>query len=125
MDPIVDLLLKNGVLGLLAGVGFYLFFRQLKITEKLMDQTLQNQVTDTAAKTKLTTALEDLAETIKLIGDQTGNRMTTCQQHVSEAMLKVQAFIDEEHKARAKEEGRREATNPRFRIPTGEGNDQG
>lgn len=123
MDPLVDILLKHGVLGLLAGVGFYLFFRQLKITEKLMDQTLQNQITDTAAKTKLTTALEDLAETIKLIGDQTSNRMTTCQQHVSEAMLKVQTFIDEEHKARAKEEGRREATNPRFRIPTGEDND--
>jgi ABC-type nickel/cobalt efflux system permease component RcnA len=120
VDPIVELILKNGVLGLLAGVGFYLFFRQLKSTEKLTDQILQEQVADAAAKTKLTLALEDLAETIKLIGDHTSTRMTGCQQHVTDSMQKIQSFMSEAREARAKEEGRREATNPRFRIPTGE-----
>ena len=120
MDPIVELILKNGVLGLLAGVGFYLFFRQLKTTEKLTDQILQEQITDVAAKTKLTVALEDLVTTIELIGVQTSARMGVCQQHVTESMQKVQSFMSEEREARAKEEGRREATNPRFQIPTGE-----
>jgi len=125
MDPIIDVILRNGVMGLLAGVGFYLFFRQYKITEEIMRQTLQDQVADTAAKAKLTTTLEDLAETIKLIGDQTGSRMTVCQGTVKDSILKLQAYIDEERQIRAKEEGRREATNPRFRIPTGESDDQG
>lgn len=120
MDPLVELILKQGVLGILAGVGFYLFIRQLRTTEKLMDSSLQEHIADTAAKTKLTTTLEDLAETIKLIGDQTSTRMTTCQNHVTEAMHKVHTFMDEERRERAKEEGRREATNPHFRIPNGE-----
>lgn len=123
MDPIVSILLKQGVVGLLAGLGFYLFIRQLKLTEKLQEQNLDHLVADTAAKTKLTTTLEDLAETVKLLGDRNESGMTGCQTNVNDAMEHIQGFIDEQRRERAKDEGRREATNPRFRIPKGDSDD--
>lgn len=117
MDPIVDVLLKNGVMGLLAGVGFYLFFRQLRLTEKMQEQNLQQQVSDTAAKVKLTTSVEDLAETVRFIGDQNSAGMTKCQENVNGRFEKIGGMMDELRQEKAKEEGRREATNPRMRIP--------
>jgi hypothetical protein len=117
MDPIVDVLLKNGVMGLLAGVGFYLFFRQLRLTEKMQEQNLQQQVSDTAAKVKLTTAVEDLAETIRVIGDQNANGMKGCQTNVNGRFEKIDTYMVELRQELAKEEGRREATNPRIRVP--------
>jgi type VI protein secretion system component VasK len=117
MDPIVDVLLKNSVLGLLAGVGFYLFFRQLKITEKLQEQNLQQQVADTAAKVKLATAFEDLADTVRVIGDRNATGMNQCQTNVNTRFEKIDGMMDELRQEKAKEEGRREATNPRIRAP--------
>jgi len=117
MDPIVDVLLKNGALGLLAGVGFYLFFRQLRLTEKMQEQNLQQQVADTAAKVKLTTAVEDLATTVRVIGDQNASGMKGCQANVDSRFEKIDDYMTELRKEHAKEEGRREATNPRIRVP--------
>lgn len=101
MDPIFNTLLKEGILGILAALGFYLFLRQLKQTEKLQEQNLQLQINDTAAKIKLTTTLEDLATAITAISHRT------------------QEFIEEERREHAREEGRREATHPRIKFPQG------
>ena len=66
MDPIVALLLKNGVFGILAGVGFYLFFKERKLNQTDAQTYLRQQIADTAIKTKLAAALEDLAATVEV-----------------------------------------------------------
>lgn len=112
MDPVVTLLLKNGVFGILAGVGFYLYFRERKANTDYAQLQLQQQVADTAAKTKLTVALEDLAETIEAVGVNTKSDISGCRATCQEMISYVREQI-------AKEDGRREVTG-RFRLPSGE-----
>lgn len=111
MDPLVSLFLKQGILGILAGIGFYLFFLERKEVHRLLkekDETgktyLDAMISDTAAKTKLVVALNDLTETVDLFWNQA--------KHVWE----------KEAEQRAKDEGRREVTGKYRLPPTGESN---
>lgn len=112
MDPIVSLFLKHGILGILAGVGFYLFFMERKETRRLTEEKeatgktyLDAMIADTAAKTKLLGSLDDLTNTVESFWKQ------------------ADAVWTREAEERAKEEGRREVTG-RFRLPP-EGDDHG
>jgi hypothetical protein len=98
MDPIITLLLKNGVFGILAAVGFYLYFKERKINQEYIKTYLENQIADAVAKTKLTSALEDLATTVETVEKHTQTRLQNIQSHMDEQRLKA-----------AREEGRREA----------------
>lgn len=94
MDPlitsIITLLLKNGVFGILAGIGFYLYFKERKISQKYTETYLEHQVADTAAKVKLTTTLEAFATTLE-----------TTEKYIKK-------YIEEQRLKTAREEGRRE-----------------
>ena len=118
MDPVITLLLKNGVFGILAGVGFYLYFHERKVNRENANEYLKHQVADTAAKTKLTVALEDLAVTVEALGKNSQSDISKCRAHVSEMIGVIKTHIQESEIERAREEGRREVTG-RIRIPVG------
>jgi hypothetical protein len=105
MNELVQLFLKHGIIGLLAGVGFYLFFLERKEVQQLRREKeetnkmyLDALIADTAAKTKLIGALNSLTQTVEAFWQQA--------KHVWEKEAEV----------RAKEEGRREVTG-RFTLP--------
>lgn len=111
MDPIVTLFLKHGVIGILAGVGFYLFFMERKETRRLIDAKEQDNktyldamISDTAAKTKLLGSVDDLTETVESFWKQANVVWTNAD------------------KERAMEQGRREVTGKIFLPPTGDAN---
>lgn len=111
MDPLVSFFLKEGIIGILAGVGFYLFFMERKEVRRLIQEKettsktyLDAMIADTAAKTRLLGTMDDLTNTVEAFWKQADN------------------VWSKEAEARARDEGRREATNPRFRIPI-EGDD--
>jgi hypothetical protein len=124
MDPVVALLLKNGVFGILAGVGFYLYFHERKINRDNAKEYLQHQVADTAAKTKLTVALEDLAVTVDVLGQNARADISGCKANVDDMIKIVRRHLHADELERAKEEGRKEVTG-RFKLPIGENDDQG
>lgn len=113
MDPLITVFLKHGVLGILAGVGFYLFFMERKETKRLSNARekdtrtyLDALVADTAAKTKLLGAIKDLTETVDAFWKQ------------------ANTVWSREAEARAEARGRereREVTG-RFLIPPGDPN---
>lgn len=112
MDPLVALFLKHGILGILAGVGFYLYFMERKETRRLQKEKddasqkyLDAMIADTAAKTKLLGVMDDLTATVDSFWKQ------------------ANAVWTKEAELRAKEEGRREITG-RFLMPP-EGDDNG
>jgi hypothetical protein len=112
MDPLVSLFFKHGILGILAGVGFYLFFMERKETRRLGQEKeetgktyLNAIIADTAAKTKLLGALGDLTNSVESFWKQ------------------ADAVWTREAEERARDEGRREVTG-RFRLPP-EGDDNG
>lgn len=123
MDPVVALLLKNGVFGIVAGIGFYLYFRERKLNQEYAQTYLNHQVEDTKAKAKLTTALEDVAQTVQALGAQSRNDIAGCKANVDRALDRIDKYIEEQKVKRAREEGRREATNPRMKIPGWTGED--
>lgn len=118
MDPVVGLLLKNGVFGILAGVGFYLYFKERKINQEYAKTYLEHQVADTAAKIRLTNALEDLATTLEAAESNTKSNLDTCRQHNEKVLQRFQQYLDDKRLEGAREEGRREVTG-RFRMPEG------
>lgn len=97
MDPVIALLLKNGAFGILAGIGFYLYFKERKISQNYAEVYLKHQITDTAAKINLASALENLATTIEDTEKNTKTRLRY-----------MQKYIDEQRLRYAREEGRRE-----------------
>jgi hypothetical protein len=119
MDPVVALLLKNGVFGILAGIGFYLYFQERKTNRENSKAYLQQQVSDTASKTKLTVALEDLAVTVDALGQNARTDIAGCKANVGEMIKIVRRHLQAEELERAKEEARREVTG-RFKLPIGE-----
>lgn len=119
MDPVVALLLKNGVFGILAGIGFYLYFQERKTNRENSKSYLQQQVADTAAKTKLTVALEDLAVTVDALGQNARTDIAACKANVKNMIEIVRQHLQAEELERAKEEGRREVTG-KFKLPIGE-----
>lgn len=119
MDPVVALLLKNGVFGILAGVGFYLYFKERKINLDNGNTYLKHQVADTAAKIKLTSALEDLATTLEAVEAHAKTDITACRKHSSDVLHYFQQYVNEQRLEGARAEGRREVTG-RFKMPTGD-----
>jgi hypothetical protein len=119
MDPVVALLLKNGVFGILAGIGFYLYFKERKINQEYAKSYLDHQVADTAAKTKLTVALEDLATTLEAVETHAKTDLSACRKHSAEVLRYFQQYVEENRLEKAREEGRREVTG-RFKLPTGD-----
>jgi ABC-type nitrate/sulfonate/bicarbonate transport system substrate-binding protein len=108
MDPMVALFFKHGITGILAGVGFYLFFMERKETRRLtLEQETKSKtyldamISDTAAKTKLLDALEDLTKSVDTFWQR------------------AEANWNQEAAERAKEEGRREVTGRFLLPPTG------
>lgn len=97
MDPIIALLLKNGAFGILAGVGFCLYFKERKINQNYAETYLKHQMADTAAKINLASALENLATTIEAVEKNTKVRLRY-----------MQKYIDKQRLRDAREEGRRE-----------------
>lgn len=93
MDPLVTLLLKNGAFGILAGIGFYLYFKERKISQKYTEKYLEQQIASTASQFEVTKALEAIATTIG----------------------PIRQYIDEQRLVAAREEGRREAIR---QLPT-------
>ena len=118
MDPVVALL-KNGVFGILAGVGFYLYFHERKINRENSKEYLKHQVADTASKTKLTVALEDLAVTVDALGQNARTDIADCKTNVSSMIDIIRQRLQADEIERAKEEGRREVTG-RYKLPIGE-----
>jgi len=115
MDPVVALLLKNGVFGILAGVILYLYIRERKINHENNRSVLKQSVEDAAAKTRLALALEDLVVTV-----------STQESNMKAELLEFRRALEEiKVKERIKEavedERRRTISNP-F-IKTGEGDD--
>lgn len=113
MDPLVSLILKEGLLGLLAGVGFYLFFMERKEVRRLVQEKentsktyLDAMIQDTQAKTQLLKTVDTLTDT------------------VGEFWKQANGVWSKESEARARDEGRWEATNPHLRIPQ-QGDDDG
>lgn len=134
MDPLVALLLEKGVIGILAGAGFYLYFRERKLNQKHQEEFVRDQmkhlISDTAAKTKLTVALEDLAETVSALSANSTQGMETCRSSVDAMLKDLQDHLqvqrkrirDEELKRereKGRQEGRTEVTG-RFRVPPGD-----
>ncbi len=118
MDPVVGLLLKNGVFGILAGVGFYLYFKERKINQEYAEIYLKHQVADTAAKVKLTSALEDLATTLEMVEKNTKADLSQCRKYNTDVLKQFQQYIDDRRLEGAREEGRREVTG-RFLVSNG------
>lgn len=124
MDPVISLLLKNGVFGILAGVGLYLYFKERKINQEYAKTYLEHQVADTAAKIKLTSALEDLATTLEVVEKNTKADLSQCRKHSTDVLKQFQQYIDDRRLEGAREEGRREVTG-RFRMPNGDNHEPG
>lgn len=124
MDPIVSLLLKNGVFGLLAGVGFYLYFSERKDNRDNAKAYLQQQIADTAAKANLTSALEDLVVTVEALGKNSKDDITGCKTTVGSMIHVVREHLQVLQIERAKEEGRREMS-VRCLVPTDERDETG
>lgn len=109
MDPVVALFFKHGIVGILAGVGFYLFFMERKETRRLIQEQetksktyLDAMIADTAAKTTLLDALNDLTKSVESFWHQ------------------AETNWNREATERAKEEGRREVTGRFLLPPTGD-----
>lgn len=126
MDPLVGLLLKNGVFGILAGVGFYLYFRERKINFENNKAILKQSVEDAAAKTRLAIALEDLVVTVGTLEKNSKEDLTKqreqCRQDLGKMydILRKHA-VDEQIKEARADERRRTLSDP-F-IKTGEEDD--
>jgi hypothetical protein len=110
MGPLAELLVTQGILGILAGVGFYLFFLERKETRRLHDENaktirelLDNSIKDAAAKTKLWGSVEHLTNTVETFWQ------------------KADAVWSREAELRAEERGRWEATG-KFRALPGDTN---
>lgn len=108
MDPIVGLLLEKGVFGIIAAIGFYLYFKEKKINQEYMQTCLKQQIEDTKAKVNLAVALEDVAETVKSFRTCVKEDLGTCREHVNKNMDYINKHIDEMRLEQAKEKGRRE-----------------
>jgi len=119
MDPVVALLLKNGVFGILAGVSLYLYVKERKLNLENAQMYLNHQVADTAAKIKLTGALEDLATTIEAIEKNAKADMAGCKKFNAGVLNQFQTYVAEQRLEGAREEGRREVTG-RFTLPQGD-----
>jgi len=65
MEPYKELL-EYGVLGLTAGIAFYLFFSERRKLGRLQKQYLNQQIKDTSAKSMLATSFENLEKVIRL-----------------------------------------------------------
>jgi hypothetical protein len=126
MDPLVGLLLKNGVFGILAGVGFYLYFRERKINFDNNKAVLKQSVEDAAAKTRLAIALEDLVITVGTLEKNSKDDLTKQREQCKEDLGKMCDIINDHtvneriKEARA-DERRRTLSSPSIR--TGEDDD--
>ena len=126
MDPVVELLLKNGVFGIIAGIGFYLFFREQRKYQELVTEYIKEHLRiingSTAQSQTMTKAMEDLAETVEGMTEKLLSDINGCKTHVTHAMTEINKRFEEEKVERAKkegiEEGRREVTG-RFKSPYG------
>jgi len=127
MDPIVSLLLKNGVFGILAGVGFYLYFRERKINFDNGNAHLKQSVEDAAAKTRLAIALEDLAVTVETLGANAQVDLEKLQTRCQAELRKMNEALNEravrERIKEARADERRRTLSDPF-IKTGEGEDE-
>ena len=92
MDPLITVFLKHGVLGILAGVGFYLFFMERRETKRLSAARekdtktyLEAMIADTAAKTKLLGSVNDLTETVDAFWKQANTVWTRTAEERAEA----------------------------------------
>jgi hypothetical protein len=120
MDSIISALLKNGAFGIMAAVFIYLLVKLWKDYRQTTREYVQHQIEDTAAMHKLTSALENVADTVDALEARSLDEFSSCRSHVQGMTTKLDDYITAERLERAKEEGRREATNPRFKLPTGE-----
>jgi hypothetical protein len=126
MEPVVELLLKNGVFGILAGIGFYLFFKERKISQDLLRQHFDQSVASTAATTKLTAALEDMTRVVEVSAAKSASEVDNCRSHVREMTSYVKNYLErakiEKAREAGREEGRREVTG-KIKIPVAPGED--
>lgn len=120
MDKILEILAQNGPFAIMCGILLYLLIRVLNRVNEITKEQLQAQVADTAAKSKLTDALEDVVATVEALGQAASSDIGGCKNNVNEMLSRINSYLEECKLREAKEEGRREATDPRFRIPTGE-----
>lgn len=124
MDKLLDILVKNGPFAIMCGILLYLLARVLKRFDELSKDLLQSQIADTAAKSKLTDALEDAVVTVKALEDNANKDRNSCRSKVGDMIARFDSYLSERELEKAREEGRREATDPRFKIPLGEGDDK-
>lgn len=117
-DTIVGLLLKNGAFGILAGVILWLYIQERRLTTEYTKHSMEQQVSETKAKVRLTHILEDLVETVEAVGENSRKDMGVCQSRVGELISDVRKVLEDEKLERAKEEGRREVT-AKIRMPRG------
>jgi hypothetical protein len=123
MDPLVGLLLKNGVFGILAGVGFYLYFRERKINFDNNKAVLKQSIDDAAAKTRLAIALEDLVVTVATLEKNSKADLTKQRERCQDDLGKMRDIlrkhtVDEQIREARADERRRTLSDP-F-IKTGE-----
>lgn len=121
MDKLLEILAQNGPFAVMCGVLLWLFIRVLKRFDDLTKELLRTQIADTAAKNKLTEALEDVAETVEVLSSRD---VSACRSNVDGMIERLDKYITHQKIIEAREEGRREATNPRIQIPIGEGDDK-
>ena len=109
MEKILGVLAQHGPFAIIAGGLVYLFALVWKRYNEIFQQQHDALVADTKAKGRLTEALEDVVVSVGVLGQITGTLTERVDGYLAEGKIK-----------QAKEEGRREATNPRFKIPRGE-----
>lgn len=112
MESIIKYLAPHGPFALIAGGLIWL----LIILWRRFDDILQRQhdalVEDTKMKGNLTKALEDVVESIETVGCTTNTEVLGCKQSNIDLTKKIESYLDRQRLERAKEAGRREATNP-------------
>lgn len=116
----MKILAQHGPFAVIAGGLIYLFVLVWKRFNELFQQQHDALVEDTKSKGKLTQALEDNTAAIEALGDRVSADVGACKAMSADMRKVIGKYLNDQQLERAKEEGRREATNPRIRIPGGE-----
>lgn len=131
-SSILDILLKNGALGILAGVFLYLYLKERKANLEATKNFLAMQKDTVKAQLQLSHDLADLTKAVDSIDrharDDRAELKNLVEQTATERCKDVLASLaehertqDQERKAqrdfRIREEALREGTNPGIRIP--------
>jgi hypothetical protein len=117
IESFLKILAGYGPVGIISAVFLYLHLRERVTNVEMLNKLVNLLISDTASKVKMADALEDLNEMITSLEVDSRSEHIGCRSTVDTMISTVKNYLEEIRVDRAREEGRREATDPRFKIP--------